>query len=95
MGRGGSVGICFGDTGVDICFGGGKGFCGILDGVIQITVPLWDDLIEGKFMDTAPHVAKIHTIVNKIWPLGNQAIRIEVFGVDKTTVKFRIKDANT
>ncbi|KAL0816015.1 hypothetical protein Bca101_072459 [Brassica carinata] len=59
------------------------------------TVPLWDDLIEEKFMGTAPHVAKIHAIVNKIWPLGSQAIRIEVFEVDKTIVKFRIKDANT
>lgn len=46
-------------------------------------------------MDTAPHVAKIHAIVNKIWSLGNHAIRIEVFEVDKTTVKFRIKDAST
>lgn len=65
------------------------------DGVIQNTVPLWDDLVEENFMDTAPHVAKIHAIVNKIWPSGNQAIRIEVFEVDKTTFKFRIKDANT
>ncbi|XP_022543140.2 uncharacterized protein LOC111198630 [Brassica napus] len=73
----------------------GKEFVEVPDGVIQDTVPLWDDLVEGKFMDTAPHVAKIHAIVNKIWPLGNQAIRIEVFEVDKTTVKFRIRDANT
>lgn len=40
-------------------------------------------------------MAKIHAIVNKIWPLGNHLIRIEVFEVDSTTVKFRIKDANT
>lgn len=95
MGRGGSVGTSFGDTCVGLCFRGGKGFCGVSDGIIQNTVPLWDDLIEEKFMGTAPHVAKIHAIVNKIWPLGSQAIRIEVFEVDKTIVKFRIKDANT
>lgn len=73
----------------------GKEYVEVPDGVIQDTVPLWEDLVEGKFMDTAPHVAKIHAIVNKIWPLGNQLIKIEVFEVDKTTVKFRIKDANT
>lgn len=73
----------------------GKDFVEVSDGVIQDAVPLWNDLVEGKFMDTAPHVAKIHAIVNKIWPLGNQAIRFEVFEVDKTTVKFWIKDANT
>lgn len=72
----------------------GKNFVEVPDGVIENMVPLWEDLIEGKFMDTAPHVAKIHAIVNKIWPLGNQSIRIEVFEVDSTTVKFRIKDAN-
>ncbi|KAL0742650.1 hypothetical protein Bca4012_084163 [Brassica carinata] len=63
----------------------GKDFVEVPDGVIENMVPLWEDLIEGKFMDTAPHVAKIHTIVNKIWPLGNQSIRIEVFEVDSTT----------
>lgn len=65
------------------------------DSVIQKSVPLWDDLIEGRFLSTTPHVAKIHAIVNKIWPLGDKAIRIDVFVVDSLTVKFRIKDANT
>lgn len=73
----------------------GREFIEVPDGVLENTVPLWDDLVEGKFMDTAPHVAKIHVIVNKIWPLGNQSIKIEVYEVDSATVKFRIKDANT
>lgn len=46
-------------------------------------------------MDTAPHIAKIHAVVNKIWPLGNQSIRIEVFEVDLTAVKVIIKDVST
>lgn len=50
----------------------GKKFVEVPDEVFQNIVPLWDDLIEGKFLDTAPHVAKIHAIVNRIWPLGNQ-----------------------
>lgn len=73
----------------------GREFIEVSDGVLENTVPLWDDLLEGKFMDTAPHVGKIHAIVNKIWPLGNQSIKIEVYEVDSATVKFRIKDANT
>lgn len=44
---------------------------------------------------TVPHVAKIHALVNKIWPLGDKMILIDVFVIDVMTVKFRIKDANT
>lgn len=32
--------------------------------------PLWKDFLVGQFLSTALHVAKIHVIVNKIWPLG-------------------------
>lgn len=47
-------------------------------------------------MSDAPHVAKIHVIVlNKIWLLGDKSIRIDVFAVNKTTVKFIIKDKAT
>lgn len=67
----------------------------IPDDLIQNSVPLWDDFLEGKFLAPAPHVAKIHVIVNKIWPLGDKSIRIDVFSVSETTVKFRIKNAQT
>lgn len=43
----------------------GKSYVQVLDTVIQNTVPLWDDLVEGKFMDTAPRVAKIHAILTE------------------------------
>lgn len=46
-----------------------------------MSVPLWDDFLQGKFLDTAPHVAKIHIFVNKIWPLGDKNDRIDVFAV--------------
>ncbi|GKA76547.1 putative non-LTR retroelement reverse transcriptase, partial [Tanacetum coccineum] len=35
---------------------------------------------------------EIHVLVNKIWPLGDKKVKIDVVIVDKTTVKFRIKD---
>lgn len=49
----------------------GKEFVEVPDGVIQDTVFLWDDFVEGKFMDIVLYVAKIYVIVNKIWFLGN------------------------
>ena len=69
------------------------------DGVGSITVPeeitkdvapLWDDFLIGKFLDEAPHIAKVHAIVNKIWNLNDKAQRVEVFEVNSTTMKFRI-----
>lgn len=41
---------------------------------VQNSVPLWKDFLEGRFMSDAHHVAKIHVIVNKIWPLGDKSI---------------------
>ncbi|KAF8079922.1 hypothetical protein N665_0991s0002 [Sinapis alba] len=57
--------------------------------------PLWDDLLVGRFLDSAPHVAKIHVIVNKIWPLGDKKSQIDAFAVNEKLVKFRIRDATT
>ena len=55
--------------------------------------PLWEDFLIGKFLNTkAPHVGKIHMIVNKIWRLGDKSSLIDVFHVNDTTVKFRIRN---
>ncbi|KAF8090070.1 hypothetical protein N665_0489s0010 [Sinapis alba] len=56
--------------------------------------PLWDDFLIGKFLDNAPHVAKIHAIVNKIWALNDKAQMIDVFEVNTTTMKFRIMNSS-
>ncbi|KAF8106041.1 LOW QUALITY PROTEIN: hypothetical protein N665_0148s0028 [Sinapis alba] len=62
------------------------------DSVIQDQPPLWEDLLEGRFLAPAPH-NPYHR--NKIWPLGNASIKIDVFEVNENTVKFRIKDEAT
>ena len=55
--------------------------------------PMWEDFVIGKFLSTkAPHVGKIHMIVNKIWRLGDRSTLIDVFAVNDTTVKFRIRN---
>ena len=43
-----------------------------------------------SFLDTAPHIAKVHAIVNKIWNLNDKAQKIELYEVNQTTMKFRI-----
>jgi len=55
--------------------------------------PLWEDFLIGKFVNAkAPHVGKIHMIVNKIWRLGDKSTLIDVFVVNDTTVKFRVRN---
>lgn len=65
------------------------------DAVIQDSVPLWEDFLIGRFPSNAPHVAKIHVIVNKIWTLGDKSVRIDVYENSSTSVRFRIRDAST
>lgn len=55
--------------------------------------PLWDDFLVGRFLSHAPHVAKIHVVVNKIWPLGDKSIKMDVYAVNDKMVNFRIRDS--
>lgn len=63
----------------------------IPDSVFKNSSPLWEDFLIGKFLAKAPFVGKIHALVNKIWPLGDKTVKIDVFVVDNTTMKFCIK----
>lgn len=69
------------------------------DGVGSVTVPedvlkdastLWEDFLIGRFLEQAPHIAKVHAIVNKIWAMGDKTQMIDVFVINSTTMKFRI-----
>lgn len=72
----------------------GKATVAVPDEVLEDATPLWEDFLIGRFASAAPHVAKIHVIVNKIWNLGDKSIRVDVFSVNETTVKFRIRNAS-
>lgn len=34
--------------------------------IVENSTPLWEDFVVGKFLDLAPHVAKVHMVLNKI-----------------------------
>lgn len=61
----------------------------IPDDVIEKGNPLWEDYLIGKFLDTAPHIARVHATVNRIWTQGEQK-QIDVHIVDDTTMKFKV-----
>ena len=62
----------------------------IPDEVIKNVNPLWEDYLIGKFLDIAPHVARVHAVVNKIWSYGDRKQVIDIQVIDETTIKFRI-----
>lgn len=68
------------------------GVCSVLvpEEITKDVAPLWEDFLIGKFLDEAPHIAKIHAIVNKIWTLNDKKQMIDVFEVNKTSMKFRV-----
>lgn len=64
----------------------------IPDEVIEKVDLLWEDYLIGKFLDTAPHVARVHSIVNRIWNQGEPKKQIDVHIVDETTMKFKVQN---
>ncbi|KAL1223003.1 hypothetical protein V5N11_019498 [Cardamine amara subsp. amara] len=71
---------------VDVELVDGKATIAVPEEIFEDLVPLWEDFLVGRFSSEAPHVAKIHVIVNKIWNLGDKSIKIDVFKVNETTI---------
>lgn len=51
---------------------------------------LWEDFVAGKFLDLAPHIAKVHMVVNKIWRYGDTEAKVDVIDVNATTMRFKV-----
>lgn len=64
----------------------------IPDDVIQSATPLWEDFLVGKFLDSAPHVAKVYMILNKIWSYGDPSSKTEVFEVNSNMMRFKVRN---
>ena len=62
----------------------------IPDEIVGNSTPLWEDFVVGKFLDLAPHVAKVHMVLNKIWKYGDTSTKIEVYEVNPTTMMFKV-----
>ena len=71
----------------------GKHTVEIPDDVISDSTPLWEDFVVGKFLDLAPHVAKVHMVLNKIWKYGDESTKVEVYEVNATTMRFRVSSS--
>ena len=76
--------------GVEVTMKDGIGSVTVPEEITKDVAPLWDDFLIGKFLDTAPHIAKVHVIVNKIWNLNDKTQRIDVYEVNETSMKFKI-----
>lgn len=77
---------------VEVSMRDGKHTVAIPKAVLEDSTPLWDDFVVGKFLDLAPHMAKVHMVVNKIWSYGELASKVDVYEVNATTMRFRISN---
>ena len=68
----------------------GKHRVEIPDEILASPTPLWEDFVIGKFLDRAPHVAKVHMVSNKIWRYGDEAAKVEVYEVNDMTMRFKV-----
>lgn len=75
---------------VEVTMKDGIGSVIVPEEITKDVEPLWEDFIIGKFLEEAPHIAKVHAIVNKIWNLNDKTQRVEVFEVNSTMMKFRV-----
>ena len=75
---------------VEITPTNGKHKVVIPEDILSDSTPLWEDFVVGKFLDIAPHIAKVHMVVNKIWSYGEAKAKIEVYDVNANTMRFKI-----
>ena len=65
----------------------------VIPGEILVdSTPLWEDFVVEKFLDIAPHIAKVHMVVNKIWSYGDSNSKVEVYDVDAKMMRFKISN---
>lgn len=77
---------------VEVTMKEGKHMVEIPDEVIDDSTPLWEDFVVGKFLDLAPHVAKVHMVLNKIWRYGDESTKVEVYEINPNTMRFKVSN---
>lgn len=54
--------------------------------------PLWASYLVGHFISDAPHIAKVHATVNRLWNTKDKPAKIDAQFINPKTVLFRIED---
>ncbi|KAL0796183.1 hypothetical protein Bca101_067560 [Brassica carinata] len=75
---------------VEITSKDGKNKVVFPDDIVANSTPLWEDFVVGKFLEIAPHIAKVHMVVNKIWSYGDSSSKVDVYDVNAKTMRFKI-----
>ena len=69
---------------------GGVASVDLPEALLSNSKPLWSAYIVGHFMGDAPHISKVHAIVNKIWSFLDRPTKIDAQFISPKTVMFRI-----
>lgn len=75
---------------IDISVKEGKHSVEVPAEIMEQPNPLWEDFVIARFLDTAPHIAKVHMIFNKIWAYGEKSQKLDVIEMDERTMRIRI-----
>lgn len=93
VGNEGSGETSFEKYDVDVSVSEGKHTVEVPSEIIEKANPLWEDFVIARFLETTPHIAKVHMILNKIWTFGDKSQKLEVYEVDAITMRIRITSA--
>lgn len=74
----------------DISISNGESSVEVPSEIIEKANPLWEDFVIARFLEKAPHVAKVHMILNKIWAFGDKTQKLDVYEMDEMTMRIRI-----
>ncbi|WZZ41234.1 hypothetical protein YC2023_037493 [Brassica napus] len=69
---------------------GGVASVGLPEELLSDSKPLWSAYIVGNFMGNAPHIGKVHAIVNRIWSFPDKPAKIDAQFISPRTVLFCI-----
>ncbi|KAF2578381.1 hypothetical protein F2Q68_00002283 [Brassica cretica] len=69
---------------------GGVASVGLPEELLSDSKPLWSAYIVGHFMGNAPHIGKVHAIVNRIWSFPDKPAKIDAQFISPRTVLFCI-----
>lgn len=69
---------------------GGVATVDLPEDLLSDSTPLWYAYIVGHFMGDAPHIGKVHAIVNRIWSFPDNPAKIDAQFLNSRTVLFRV-----